>query len=83
MPTSSGPNTLGENNLVFAYDTGGTFATVPITTPRTNCYIGKSNWSADSYFQGYIPVVKIYNRALTAAEVRQNYQQYKTRFNLS
>ena len=27
--------------------------------------------------------IKIYNKALTAQEVRQNYQQYKTRFNLS
>ena len=33
--------------------------------------------------QGNIPITKIYNRALTAQEVRQNYQQYKTRFNLS
>jgi hypothetical protein len=38
----------------------------------------------DNYaFNGQIPVTKIYNRALTAQEVRQNYQQYKTRFNLS
>lgn len=60
----------------------GTFATVPTTISRTNCYIGKSNW-ADSYFQGDIPIVKMYNRALTAQEIKQNYQQYKTRFNLS
>jgi hypothetical protein len=32
---------------------------------------------------GQIPVAKIYNRALTAAEVDQNYKHYKTRFNLS
>jgi hypothetical protein len=37
----------------------------------------------DEYFDGEIPITKIYNRALTAQEVRQNYQQYKTRFNLS
>jgi hypothetical protein len=29
------------------------------------------------------PVFKIYSRALTAAEVNQNYRHYKTRFNLS
>ena len=46
----------------------------------TNIQIGKS-WV---YFQGgIIPVAKIYNRALTAAEVQQNYKHYKTRFNLS
>jgi len=39
--------------------------------------------TGDRYFTGTLPVFKIYNRALTAQEVRQNYQQYKTRFNLS
>jgi hypothetical protein len=39
--------------------------------------LGGSPW------QGEIPVFKHYNRALTAQEVQQNYQQYKTRFNLS
>jgi hypothetical protein len=37
----------------------------------------------DNYcFNGQIPVTKIYNRTLSAAEVRQNYNKYKTRFNL-
>lgn len=35
------------------------------------------------FFNGQVPVAKIYNRALSAAEVRQNYLHYKTRFNLS
>lgn len=74
-------------SIAYVYRDGvlinsGTFATVPTTISRTNCYIGKSNW-ADSYFQGDIPVVKMYNRALSAQEIKQNYQQYKTRFNLS
>lgn len=34
-------------------------------------------------FFGEIPIAKVYNRALSAGEVRQNYQHYKTRFNLS
>lgn len=73
-------------SIAYVYRDGvlinsGTFTTVPTTISRTNCYIGKSNW-ADSYFQGDIPVVKMYNRALTAQEVKQNYQQYKTRFKL-
>jgi hypothetical protein len=46
----------------------------------TNIQVGRS-WA---YFQGgEIPVAKIYNRALSAGEVRQNYLHYKTRFNLS
>jgi hypothetical protein len=34
-------------------------------------------------YLGNIDIVKIYNRALTAGEVRQNYGHYKTRFNLT
>jgi hypothetical protein len=33
-------------------------------------------------WDGKIPVVKIYTRALTADEVRNNYNQYRTRFNI-
>lgn len=36
-----------------------------------------------SFFPGQIPITKIYNRALSAAEIKQNYLHYKTRFNLS
>jgi hypothetical protein len=34
------------------------------------------------FFNGEIPVVKAYNRALTAAEVKNNYNNYKSRFNI-
>ena len=34
------------------------------------------------YYSGDINVVKVYNQALTADEVRNNYRHYKTRFNL-
>ena len=33
------------------------------------------------FFSGSISTVQIYNKALSAAEVQQNYNQYKTRFN--
>ena len=39
--------------------------------------------AAYGFFNGDIPVVNIYNRALTSSEVLNNYRQYKTRFNLS
>ena len=48
------------------------------TTPRN---IGSRG--SGTFWTGNIDIVKFYNRALTAQEVRQNYQQYKTRFNLS
>lgn len=40
------------------------------------------NGAAYGFFNGQIPVVKIYNRALSAGEVKQNYNFYKTRFSL-
>jgi hypothetical protein len=45
--------------------------------------VNVGNGGVTEYTQKKIDVVKIYNRALTAQEVSQNYQQYKTRFNLS
>lgn len=35
-----------------------------------------------SYFDGDVPTTKIYNRALTADEVRNNYRHYKTRYKM-
>ena len=40
--------------------------------PQTNNYYGV----------GEVPVFKVYNRALTADEVRNNFRQYKGRFNI-
>ena len=37
----------------------------------------------NSAFAGNIPITQLYNRALTAQEVTQNYNATKTRFNLS
>ena len=45
--------------------------------------VNVGNGGVTEYTQKKIDVVKIYNRALTAQEIQQNYQQYKTRFNLS
>jgi hypothetical protein len=49
-----------------------------------NLSVGASSTLFSNYFfNGKIPVAKIYNRALSAGEIRQNYLHYKTRFNLS
>ena len=39
--------------------------------------------AGDRYFLGSLPLFKIYNQALSADQVKQNYNQYKSRFNLS
>jgi hypothetical protein len=43
-------------------------------------YIGWGNGS--EYTGGDIPIVKVYNKALTATEVKQNYNAYKNRFDI-
>jgi hypothetical protein len=39
--------------------------------------------AGDRYFIGSLPLFKIYNQALSSDQVKQNYKQYKSRFNLS
>jgi hypothetical protein len=51
-----------------AVETTGTFTVAP-----TNLIIGKHNETATEWFRGAIPVVRIYNRALTSGEVATNY----------
>jgi hypothetical protein len=51
------------------------------TTNGGPCNVIGANWF--SSFNGKIDIVKIYNRALSSSEVQQNYNKYKSRFNLS
>lgn len=55
---------------------GARFANITKTT--IGAYVDRNQYE----WNGKIPVVKIYNRALTAAEVKNNYNNYKGRFNL-
>jgi len=44
-------------------------------------YVG--SWGPNNqHFGGEIPIFKAYSRALTAAEVKNNFNNYKGRFNL-
>jgi hypothetical protein len=52
-----------------------------ITQTNNNLYIGSYNGN-QNYFAGQIPVSRIYNRALTPGEVLNNYNHYKTKYNL-
>lgn len=59
--------------------------TAATTTPSSNVYIGAVNPSVivGSYFTGSIATTQIYNRALSAQEVAQNYNALKSRFGLT
>ena len=50
------------------------------STGNNNWYVG-ANPVASSYFDGRISYVRIYNRVLSAAEILQNYNALKHRFN--
>ncbi len=40
----------------------------------TNCYLGKSNWSNDSYFDGQIADFRIYTTALSSDDIKDLYK---------
>jgi hypothetical protein len=45
--------------------------------------IGAQNAGSAANFNGSLPILKMYNTALSSNQIKQNYQQYKSRFNLS
>lgn len=57
------------------------YAFLPTNVVRTINYIGRSNW-ADAYFQTEISSLYIYSRALSAAEIQQNFNALRKRFNI-
>lgn len=78
--------TLDETSTPSIYVNGKLIGTYPgnppnNVTPGTGFSIG-SQWGI-RYSNTICPVSKFYNRVLSANEIKQNYQQYKTRFNLS
>ena len=68
------------NGSTTIYKNGAVIGTGMVQTPnnvvRNNCYIGKSNWSSDSYYAGYMSDFNIWNRPLSAGQaysVRDNF----------
>jgi hypothetical protein len=63
--------------------TNSSISTRAFSANSTNMQIGRaSEGFGNNYLRGKIPSVQIYNRALTPAEVLQNYNATKGRFNL-
>ena len=60
------------------------FSWSPTYSALKTRYVGRYeyNGSYSRYFNGEISITKLYNRALTADEVRNNYRHYKKRFNI-
>lgn len=69
-------------NGVSVSNSTTSFSGAPDTT---NLYIGGQRafgGNVGSWFEGEIPIAKYYNRALTATEVKQNFNAIKNRFNI-
>ena len=47
---------------------------------NSTAYVGA--WGTTQYFGGKIPILKMYNSAISATEIKQNYNAYKKRFDL-
>ena len=54
---------------------------VPYVVSKT-AWIGRSSFAADAYLSANIYAYKIYNRALSAAEVKQNFQSLRGRYGI-
>ena len=75
--------TLVNGGTLTFYKNGvadGTSNSVSRTSQISNLQIGESRASVAAGLKGRIPQVSIYNRALTAAEVLQNYNAFRPRF---
>ena len=74
------------NTLAYIYKNGillnsGTLSG-NVTTSTASLNIGLSSGASGEYFMGNIAITQIYNRALSATEVLQNYNATKGRFGL-
>jgi hypothetical protein len=43
---------------------------VPPNVTRTNNFVGRSNWVSNEYYDGAVDELRVYNRALNAAEIQ-------------
>jgi hypothetical protein len=93
--TQRTPNLLGTSRWLHIVNTFdgtslinyvNTTASSPVTASgfnflNSNFSIGLRN-GAENYFDGKVSIARIYSRALTASEIRQNYNAIKSRFGL-
>jgi hypothetical protein len=72
---------------VTVYINGSSIGTTTVTgilsVPATTMYIGNYQGAASGYrLNGSLPVFKIYNRALSATEIQQNFNAQRTRYGI-
>ena len=72
------------NGILNVTGTGNGYSSYTTSYIRLGSY-GLSGWTngVTGYFTGNIATVQVYNRALSATEIQQNYNALKSRFGLS
>ena len=75
--------TYNSGNIIYYINgTSAGTANYIFTPSNIDVAIGKFTYNNSLYLNGNIPSFKFYNRALSAAEILQNYNATKTRFGL-
>lgn len=74
---ANGTSAIYINGVLY---TSRSIGNIPNTNPASNGTIGLGHANADNYFNGRVPLVQIYNRQLSAAEVLQNFQAHRGRY---
>ena len=69
-------------NTVYAYTNGTLNASASYTNPGTDITSGNIGQGSGNYVMADLPVFKVYGKTLSAAEIKQNYNAYKKRFDL-
>lgn len=64
------------NNVLYTFNSN----VYPSATTRSLCFIGKSNWSSDPYFNGCLDDFRFYQRGLTTNEVGSIYSNTTSLF---
>jgi hypothetical protein len=76
----------GSTVQVYAYKEGSLLTSTGTLywtlSTGTSYYVGRHWQSAVQVLNGNIPNISVYNRALSASEIAQNYNAQKSRFNL-
>jgi hypothetical protein len=90
IPANTWYNTVMTYNGVTAslYINGALYTSSPtsgsiVYSANANLNIGRKNLGDGEYISGSVASVRVYNRALTAEEVLQNYNAQKARFGLT
>jgi hypothetical protein len=68
------------NNIQQTLSSGS--SETPLLPNNPSFSVGRDRGRNTAYWPGDIPVFKVYDRALSAAEVKQSYNAYKNRFDI-